>query len=587
MIEQLHFIRPLWFYAFIPLSILLWFLYQKIKNNQGGAWSNIIAQHLLSALSIKNHQKQSKFPFVTLIISSFLLIFALSGPSFQKYPNQTFKLKQTLFIVLDLSTSMNATDVKPSRLKRALFSIKYLLKKDFEDDVALIGFSAEPYLISPATNDKKTILSLIDGINTDILPTQGSQLNLTMKFVQQLINNRPKGINNILLLSDVEKISNAALETIKQLKKNNTKTSMINVASIVGSAIPKEDGVLKYNNKIIISKRNNKVSNQIVTNGGGILQNLDETPNAIDNFLTFKQQIFKKALEKQQDKTINSWMDSGIWLTLLLIPFSLISFRKGYLLVLPFIFFLPHNNLEASTWQDLWQTKNQQAQQQFLNKEYQKAITNFENPAWKASSFYKAKHYKQAQKLFSKLGHTYNEANALARLGQFKKAIKKYQQIKKNNPNYKNALYNIELLKKLSSKKKQQQKQQQKKKNKQNKKQQQSDKKSKKKEKLSDKEKEQLKKEGKRQKKDTKKKSKKKKKKSDKKSSKKEKPKKKPKKRTKEEVLNNEKRQQVDQELKKINTKPYGLLKRKFLIERAYRQKERSKFYNSNTQQQW
>jgi Ca-activated chloride channel family protein len=582
LLNQLHFIRPFWLLAIVPMMGVLWFVYQHLKKNQG-AWSNIIEPHLLQALSFGNVTKQSLLPFWLLSLSTLILIIALSGPSFFKYPHQTFKIKQTLFIVLDLSPSMNATDIKPTRLKRSIFALKSLLKKEFPDDVSLIVFSAEPYLISPPTTDKKTILSLIDGINTDILPTTGSNLDISLAYVEKLIKDRPKGKNNILLLTDIEKISKNTLQIVTDLKKENTQISIISVATQQGAPIPIDSGLLKNKGDVIISRLNEELLRSITNASNGLYQNLYDTPNAIDNFLLFKQQVFKKMFEKQKNKSIDAWVDLGIWFSLLLVPFALLAFRRGYLLALPLFLFLTPEP-QAS----LWQTQNQLAEQYFKDKNYQKAVINFQNPNWKASSLYKAKLYKKAQTAFANLGQTYNEGNALAKLGRFKKAIKKLQTIKKGNANYENALYNIEILKKLLKKQKQQQKKSSnKQQNQDDKKSKKSDKKNKsqqKKKKLSDKEKQQLKQEGKDKKK--KKKSKKKKQEQNKKRTQK-KPKKEPKKRTKAEVLNDEKKQQVDQELKKITTKPYGLLQRKFLIERSFRQQEKSKFYNSNTNEQW
>ena len=580
IIEPLHFIRPLWLWAILPLSLILWWVYRLLDKNKG-AWSNIIEAPLLKALSIGNIIKQSKMPFWLFSFASLILIIALSGPSFFKYPHQTFKIKQTLFVVLDLSPSMNATDVKPSRVKRSIFAIKSLLKKEFPDEVSLVVFSHEPYLISPPTADKKTILSLIDGINTEILPNKGSNLEMTFAYIQKLIQGRPKGKNNILLLTDIEKISKNTLSLVKKFKNNNTQISVIAIATEQGAPIPTETGLLKHKGSVVISKLNEDLLRSISRNSGGLYQNLYDTPNAIDNFLLFKQQIFKQLLEKQNNKQVTVWVDLGIWLSLLLIPFALLAFRRGYLLTLPLLLMF-QNQPEASSF---FKTDNQLAQQYFQDEDYQKAVVNFKNPAWKASSLYKAKLYKKAQTAFANLGQTYNEANALAKLGQFKKALTKYQQIKKENVNYENTLANIELLKKLLKKKKKQKKSSDKQQNKNGKKSKDNQKNQSKKKKLSKKEKEKLKKEGKKQ--AQKKKQEEKKKKQQKSRKKNQQKEKKAKKRTEAEVLENEKKQRVDQELKKIKTKPYGLLQRKFLIERAFRQQENSKFFNSNKKEQW
>jgi len=134
-----------------------------------------------------------------------------------------------------------------------------------------------------------------------------------------------------------------------------------------------------------------------------------------------------------------------------------------FLVVLP----LPKNSYALDSekvWQDFWQTKNQQAQDAYNNKQYDKAAELFESPDWKAAAHYKAGAFDKA---FENLKENpsanglYNQGNALAQSGQLKEALDAYKQALKLNPNDEDAKYNKELVEKALEQQKQEKKQDQ------------------------------------------------------------------------------------------------------------------------------
>lgn len=126
-----------------------------------------------------------------------------------------------------------------------------------------------------------------------------------------------------------------------------------------------------------------------------------------------------------------------------------------FILLLP----LPQNS-DAFEWQDLWQTKEQQAQQEYLNGNYQQAAEQFTDPAWQAAARYKAdKKLTEDEQLLPATSDTgfYNQGNLLAKSGQLEKAISAYDEALKLNPDNKDAQYNKQLVEKSLEQQKQQQ----------------------------------------------------------------------------------------------------------------------------------
>ncbi len=133
-----HFLRPEWFVALIPLIIAVFI--QRRQSKLSGQWKNIVSP-ALQPYMLKHQGQQSASPVLKYIfvIAALLAIIALSGPSWKKQPSQVFKSQSGLIIALDLSLSMSAQDVQPSRLQRAKYKILDILDQNLGSNIALVA----------------------------------------------------------------------------------------------------------------------------------------------------------------------------------------------------------------------------------------------------------------------------------------------------------------------------------------------------------------------------------------------------------------------------------------------------------------
>jgi len=130
IITNLHLLRPWWLLALIPAAALIWFYTH--KHSQSRNWASIIDQRLLPHVLQGNSGAPGKRRqwriFILLFLLSSLLIVALAGPVFEQRPQPVFKTQAGLVLVLDLSRSMDAADIKPSRLSRAHYKLSDILQ---------------------------------------------------------------------------------------------------------------------------------------------------------------------------------------------------------------------------------------------------------------------------------------------------------------------------------------------------------------------------------------------------------------------------------------------------------------------------
>ncbi len=491
MLADFHFLRPEWLLAIPVVAIILILFYRRSRQSIG--WEKVCDPALLNfQLTRTRETVGSASRLLTWLVPIMFLItiLALAGPSWQKKEQPIFQKDSALVIVLDLSLSMNARDVKPSRLERAKLKIIDILKQKKEGQTALVAYAGDAHTVSPLTIDNKTIISLLPALDSSIMPLSGSHAADAIKTAKELLVNAGYSRGDILLFTDGIDASEQqkVKQLVKQLNQQGYHTSIIGIGTQAGSPIPipGQGGFIKdRSGQVILSKLEEQPLKAIAKSGGGFYHRLSLDDSDFKEIL--QQKFIDKDKVKQQDEELEQWIDAGAYVTLLVIPLALFMFRKGVLsllvgsllvssLLLPAFYSAPvmaeplsesaaktaepqQSSKSDFNWNDLWPTPDQQADKSFKAQNYQQAAETFKDPLWKASAYYRAGKYEQALQQYSQFDSAdalYNKGNALANLQKFPEAIKAYENALKQNPELEDARKNIEYLKKLLEQQKQQ-----------------------------------------------------------------------------------------------------------------------------------
>jgi len=460
-----HFIRPYWLIALIPCFI---FIYLILKHKlQRGNWTHVCDEALLPYLLQQKPTTQKKGGVICTSIAAILTIIALAGPTWERLPMPVFRNDSGLVIALDLSRSMLAGDIKPSRLIRARYKIADILKQRKDGQTALIVYAGDAFTVTPLTTDNATITGQLNALTPEIIPRSGSNTVLALEQAISLFKQAGLQRGHILLITDEINLAKS-ISFIKQTP--NYQVSVLAVGTENGAPIklPRGDFLKDKQGNIVVPKLSLNALQQLATAGKGILERISDDDRDIKALLRFVDNDIKNTTknESQKDLLFEQWDDKGAWLLLLVLPLVAINFRRG-LLTLAFILIIPFpKNSYALDWQDLWETKNQQAQKLYQQQDFKGAADTFDDLAWKAAAQYKAGQYdKVIETLKDKktADSFYNQGNALAKSGQLAKAIKAYEQALKLNPKDEDAQFNKKLveeaLKKQEQNKKQEQKQ--------------------------------------------------------------------------------------------------------------------------------
>ncbi len=464
MISAFHFLRPLWLLALLPLILLLWLMWRRRLVSR--SWQRVVDPRLLAHLLIGKNARQGPWAMVAVGLGGVLAIVALAGPAWQKVAQPVFRQQSALVLVLDLSRSMDATDIKPSRLERAKLKLRDILNQQKEGETALIVYAATPFVVSPLTTDAQTIVSQLEVLNPALMPAQGSHPGRAISLAQKLLKQAGVAHGGVLLITDgLNGSESDSLKTaISHLVEAGHRLSVLGVGTPAGAPIPNPAGGFVTNDSgaIVIPRLDDASLAELARQGHGAYRRL--SPDDIDFHALLAP--FQRSLGQQQDIKVHGmmsdqWRDEGPWLLLPLLLLGALAFRRGYLAVLLLII-LPHTHpAYAFGWSNLWQRDDQRGQQAMDAKQPQLAAKLFHDPQWRAAADYRAGNYQAALDSLKGIDTAqadYNRGNALAQLGRLPEALQAYDAALKRDPKLGDASYNRDLVEKLL---KQQQKQQQ------------------------------------------------------------------------------------------------------------------------------
>jgi Ca-activated chloride channel homolog len=464
-LSEFHFIRPYWLLALLPYLILLVLLVRSKLSH--GNWTAVCDAALLPFLLQDKVVAQSRWPLATGAIAAFLAIVALAGPTWERLPTPVFRNDSALVIALDLSRSMDAADIKPSRLTMARYKIADILKQRKDGQTALIVYADEAFTVTPLTNDTETIANQLSALTTGIMPSDGNNTARALEKAETLFKQAGLQKGQILLITDGGNVDDAIA---KAKSLDAYQLLVLGVGTPDGAPIALNTGGFLKDDQgsIVVDKLDISSLEKLAQAGNGTYQSLTSDDADIQALLsTLLSQSHDKG-EKNENLLLDQWRDVGPWLLLLVLPLVALNFRKGllgiaFLLLLP----LPKTSYALNVdkaWQDLWKTKDQQAQAAYSQGDFNKAAELFENSDWKAAAHYKAGAFDKALENLKEnpsANSYYNQGNALAQSGQLKEALESYKKSLKLNPNDEDAKYNKELIEKELEKQNQEQKQDQ------------------------------------------------------------------------------------------------------------------------------
>ncbi len=446
--SDFQFLRPEWLLALIPVAFIL---FKLVKPRIGdSSWTNIVDPHLLKRLLVPIKQANDYPPRVLLGIAWLLAVIALAGPTWEKIPPLKFQPDvPPLVLVFDLSRSMEARDLYPSRIETAKAKLRTLMQQLPPRPVALVVYAKQAHTAMPLTLDKKLVTQVLGELSPELMPIQGSNAGSGLKLAGETLTRNGARRGDILLITD--SIEEAAIATTKQLTSNGYKVSVFAIGTLAGGKVPDLDGrgylVGKHGGAIRVAVNEPKMRTLAET-GNGNYARADSSQNDIAIILDGLGKASKVTASTNDEKT-EVWRERGPLFVMLLLPLALLAFRRGVIAALFICILLPPHQAEALSWDSLWWNDNQLGQRALRENKPWTARELFSDPLWRGIAEYRAKDFNAALKSFSSLNSAqahYNRGNTLIHLGRTEEAIAAYEQTLRLQPSHADAKFNLNLI---------------------------------------------------------------------------------------------------------------------------------------------
>lgn len=449
-IAHFHLLRPWWLLMLVPVALLLTVLAR--RRDPGSPWVALCDAELLPHLLVGSGQ-HSGVRLVLLGCGALLAVLALAGPTWQRQPQPLYRDKTARVYVLDLSRSMYAQDVSPSRIDVARRKLRQMLDAGRVGRTALVAYSGAAFVVVPFSHDPGTAAALVPALSPQVMPIHGDNAAAGLRMAGRLLSRSNIRSAQILLLADGLGNAVAARRVARELRARGWPVSVLGIGrrktashalSGPGATLapPFDAGPLR----------------ELARAGGGHYATIAGGDQDIRAFMnpptqhalaTSGPKTPQRGHEPTRSEHSDRWRDEGPWLLLPLLALAALAFRRGCLAAVVLATSLMPSPGPTSGWTSLWLRPDQIAARMLAAGRPAAAAHEFRDPDWRGIAWFRAGHYGKAAAAFAQASTPsarYNLGNALVHLGRLREALAAYDAALKANPHDADARHNRNLV---------------------------------------------------------------------------------------------------------------------------------------------
>jgi len=289
------------FLAIFALIWLLWFFREYRRKKQ--EMNEAVRLHDKVTHFYVLHRQNWKYRIG--LTAMIILVLSAAGPRIGTRVKPVERKGIDLIFAMDVSISMDAEDVKPSRLKKAKFEIGQIIRQLKGDRVGIIVFAGSSYYYLPMTTDYEAAQIFLESIDTKMITTQGTVLSAAITTAMSIFPDDSDKYKVLVLVTDGEDHDGKAVSMSKKAAKAGIVVHTIGVGSIAGSLIPITDNEgtrLDYKRdiegRLVTSAINEEILDDVAQVGGGIFIRLNNNSGSYKDIV--------QAIDQMEKKTISS-----------------------------------------------------------------------------------------------------------------------------------------------------------------------------------------------------------------------------------------------------------------------------------------
>lgn len=423
-LQSFHFLRPAWLLLLLLLPVMPWLLR---RGSEAASLRRLVDARLLPYLVEGGVRRQGMFLVAGAMLGWTLACLALAGPTWQRMPQPVYASRSAQVIAVSMSRRMLAQDLPPDRLTRVRYKVQALLKANKAGQNGLIAYAGASFTVAPLTTDVRALTELIRDLSPDTMPVPGDNAASAIRRATRLLRGAGMHQGSIVLIDD--HADTRALDAARAAHAAGMRVSVLGVGTAKGAPVADAQGGFQQDDHghALMAKLDASSLRALATAGGG--RYIAITPDNAD-IHALASQLRVQAGMRDARHEVRAWKDQGVWLLLPLLLLVAVGFRRGVLLMLPWVLLpLAVPPAHASGWQDAWRTRDQQAARALASGQAKRAQQLARDPSLRGTAAYRAGDYRAAARAFAEAPgarNMYNRGNALARMHRYREAIKAY-----------------------------------------------------------------------------------------------------------------------------------------------------------------
>ncbi len=322
--------EPIYLYLLliIPLLVVLYIFtnYRRRKKLRQYGDPELMA-HLMP--NVSKYRPDVKFWLVTVALA--MVIFMLARPQFGSKMETVKRQGVETVVALDISNSMLAQDVTPSRLEKSKKMVSRLVETFNNDKVAMIVFAGEAFTQLPITSDYISAKMFLETISPSLITTQGTDIRGAIDLAMKSFTPNEGVGRAIVLITDGENHEGGAVEAAQQAAEKGVRVFVLGVGSPDGSPIPVEgtnDFRRDKDGNVVVTKLNEQMCQEIAKAGNGMYVRVDNTNNAERALNAEINKLAKADVETQVYTEFDEQFDVLAWLALILLAVDVMLLNR-------------------------------------------------------------------------------------------------------------------------------------------------------------------------------------------------------------------------------------------------------------------
>ena len=415
-LDAFHFIRPFWL-LLLPVVAGLWWIVRRTGSRRDLP-ADGIAPHLRAALTLGTARGRRLMPIDGVALGLSCLALGAAGPTWSRMPDPFVAQSAPVVVVLEVTASMEATDVAPSRLERGKQKIRDLLALRAGARTALVAYAGSAHGVVPMTEDPNVMTPYLEGLTPDIMPREGARAAEALALAEALLA-QEEAPGGVLFVADgLDPADAAALEA--------SDAAVAVLAMLPEGA--RDRGFDALDAVPVVS----------VTPDDADIRRIDGMLNA----------AYRQALLENADQP---WLDRGHWLAWPAALLTLLWFRRGWTMrwaaALAMALALPTGApARADGIADWFLTPDQQGSRAYRDRDFGRAAELFVDPLWRGYALYRDGQYAAAVEVLDRVETAqaaFIQGMAQVKSRAYRDGVRSFETALRRDPDYPGAAGNL------------------------------------------------------------------------------------------------------------------------------------------------